>query len=128
MKPYYYIAEVVKVYDGDTCTCVVDLGFKLSARIKVRLVGIDTPEIRTKDLEEKKKGYETRDWLREKILGKKVMLHTAKKGKFGRWLGTIWEIEEDKLEFENSYNGKLISEGFAKVYSGGKRWIKNLIV
>ena len=53
MKPYYYIAEVVKVYDGDTCTCVVDLGFKLSARIKVRLVGIDTPEIRTKDLEEK---------------------------------------------------------------------------
>ena len=49
MKPYYYIAEVVSVYDGDTCTCVVDLGFKTSTRIKVRLVGIDTPEIRTKD-------------------------------------------------------------------------------
>ena len=78
MKPYFYIAEVVKVYDGDTCTCVVDLGFKLSARIKVRLVGIDTPEIRTKDLEEKKKGKETRDWLRERILGKKVMIHTEK--------------------------------------------------
>lgn len=121
MKPYYYIAEVVKVYDGDTCTCVVDLGFKLSARIKVRLVGIDTPEIRTKDLDEKKKGKETRDWLREKILGKKVMLHTAKKGKFGRWLGTIWELKEDKLDFENSYNNKLIVEGFAKPYQGGKR-------
>jgi micrococcal nuclease len=55
MKPYYYVAEVVSVYDGDTCTCVVDLGFKTFQRIKVRLVGIDTPEIRTKDLEEKKK-------------------------------------------------------------------------
>ena len=87
MKPYYYIAEVVSVYDGDTCTCVVDLGFKTSVRIKVRLVGIDTPEVRTRDLEEKEKGIETRDWLREKILGKKVLLHTVKRGKFGRWLG-----------------------------------------
>lgn len=121
MKPYYYIAEVVSVYDGDTCTCVVDLGFKTSTRIKVRLVGIDTPEVRTKDLDEKEKGLETRDWLRERILGKKVLLHTAKRGKFGRWLGTIWEIEQDKPEFENSYNKQLINEGLAKEYWGGKR-------
>ena len=121
MKPYYYIAEVVSVYDGDTCTCIVDLGFKTSVRIKVRLIGIDTPEIRTKDLEEKKRGIETRDWLREKILGKKVMLHTKERGKFGRWLGMIWELELDKHDFENSYNKQLINEGFAKEYWGGKR-------
>ena len=121
MKPFYYIAEVVKVYDGDTCTCVVDLGFKMSVRIKVRLVGIDTPEIRTKDDEEKVRGFASRDWLREKILGKKVLLHTPEKGKFGRWLGTIWNIEEDKPSFENSYNKKLVNEGLAKEYFGGKR-------
>jgi micrococcal nuclease len=121
MKPYYYIAEVVKVYDGDTCTCVVDLGFKTYLRIKVRLVGVDTPEIRTKDLEEKTRGIATRDWLRERILGKKVLLHTKDKGKFGRWLGTIWELSEETPEFENSYNNKLITEGFAKKYLGGKR-------
>ena len=112
MKPYYYIAEVVKVYDGDTCTCVVDLGFKTFKKVKVRLVGIDTPEVRTKDLEEKARGLATRDWLRERILNKKVILHTAKKGKFGRWLGTIWSLEEDKPSFENSYNKQLISENY----------------
>ena len=121
MQPYYYIAEVVKVYDGDTCTCVVDLGFKTSVRIKVRLLGIDTPEIRTKDLDEKKKGLETRDWLREKILGKKVLLHTKERGKFGRWLGMIWQIDQEEPEFKNSYNGQLINEGFAKEYWGGKK-------
>jgi endonuclease YncB( thermonuclease family) len=66
-------------------------------------------------------GIATRDWLRERILGKKVLLHTAKRGKFGRWLGTIWEIEENKPEFENSYNKQLINEGLAKEYWGGKR-------
>ncbi len=121
MKPFYYIAEVVKVYDGDTCTCVVDLGFKMSVRIKVRLVGIDTPEIRTKDEEEKKRGFASRDWLREQILGKKVLLHTSERGKFGRWLGTLWNIQEDKPLFENSYNKQLINEGHAKEYFGGKR-------
>ena len=121
MKPYYYIAEVVKVYDGDTCTCVVDLGFKRFKRVKVRLVGIDTPEIRTKDLIEKEKGLATRDWLRERILNKKIILHTSEKGKFGRWLGTIWPLEEDKPSFENSYNKKLINENLAKEYYGGKR-------
>ena len=121
MKPYYYIAEVVSVYDGDTCTCVVDLGFKTQVRIKVRLVGIDTPEIRTKDLKEKEKGIFTRDWLRERILNKKVLLHTKEKGKFGRWLGVVWPIEENLPMFENSYNKTLINEGLAKEYWGGKR-------
>tara|TARA_B100000212_G_scaffold83326_1_gene60291 strand:- start:1224 stop:1592 length:369 start_codon:yes stop_codon:yes gene_type:complete len=121
MKPYYYVAEVVSVYDGDTCTCVVDLGFKTFQRIKVRLLGVDTPEIRTKDLKEKEKGYEARDWLRERILGKKVLLHTKEKGKFGRWLGHIWDLEEVNVLEENSYNQQMINEGHAKPYFGGKR-------
>ncbi len=49
------------------------------------------------------------------------MLHTKERGKFGRWLGMIWELELDKHDFENSYNKQLINEGFAKEYWGGKR-------
>ena len=121
-KLYKYKAYVKDVYDGDTITVDISLGFHVNMTdIKVRLVGIDTPEVRTRDLDEKEKGLETRDWLRERILGKKVLLHTAKRGKFGRWLGTIWDLEKDKPEFENSYNKQLISEGLAKEYWGGKR-------
>ena len=121
-KLYKYKAYVKDVYDGDTITVDISLGFHVNMTdIKVRLVGIDTPEVRTRDLDEKEKGLATRDWLRERILGKKVLLHTAKRGKFGRWLGTIWEIEQDKPEFENSYNKQLINEGLAKEYWGGKR-------
>ena len=121
-KLYNYIARVKDVYDGDTVTVDISLGFHITVSdIKVRLIGIDTPEVRTKDLDEKERGLATRDWLRERILGKKVILHTKEKGKFGRWLGMIWDLEEDKPEFENSYNKKLINEGLAKEYWGGKR-------
>ena len=121
-KLYTYKAYVKDVYDGDTITVDIFLGFDVTmTNIKIRLIGIDTPEIRTRDLDEKAKGFATRDWLRERILDKKVLLHTAKRGKFGRWLGTIWELEKDKPEFENSYNKQLINEGLAKEYWGGKR-------
>ena len=121
MQPYFYHAKIVKVYDGDTCTCEIDLGFNITRKVKIRLVGINTPEIRTKDLEEKKAGYKSRDWLAERILNKKVLLHTAKQGKFGRWLGTIWTLKQESPNFENSYNKEMISEGLAKEYWGGKR-------
>jgi len=121
-KLYNYEAYVKDVYDGDTITVDIFLGFNVVlSNIKVRLVGIDTPEVRTRDKKEKEKGLATRDWLRERILGKKVLLHTKERGKFGRWLGMIWEIEENKPLFENSYNKQLINEGLAKEYWGGKR-------
>ena len=121
MQPYFYHAKIVKVYDGDTCTCEIDLGFNITRKVKIRLVGINTPEIRTKDLEEKEAGYRSRDWLAERILNKKVLLHTAKQGKFGRWLGTIWTLNQESPNFENSYNKEMITEGLAKEYWGGKR-------
>lgn len=121
-KLYNYEVYVKDVYDGDTITVDIFLGFNVVlSNIKVRLIGIDTPEIRTKDKDEKEKGLATRDWLRERILGKKVLLHTKERGKFGRWLGMIWELDQDKPLFENSYNKQLINEGLAKEYWGGKR-------
>jgi len=86
---YHYNACVTKVYDGDTITVDIDLGFHMwMKKEKVRLYRINTPEIRGA---ERKKGLVSRDWLREQILGKDVTLITYrdKKGKYGRWLADV---------------------------------------
>ena len=57
----YKVKEVVKVVDGDTIDVVIDLGFDLSKKERVRLAGIDTPESRTRDLDEKKLGLEAKE-------------------------------------------------------------------
>ncbi len=87
---YHYRGRVIKVYDGDTITVDIDLGFKISMnRQKFRLYRINTPEVRGP---EKAQGIISRDWLRERILDQDVILvtHKDKKGKYGRWLADIW--------------------------------------
>ncbi|MEA3371849.1 MAG: thermonuclease family protein [Campylobacterota bacterium] len=104
---YHYRAEVVSVYDGDTITANIDLGFHVSlTKEKFRLYRINTPEVRG---DEKEQGIISRDWLREKILGKKVTLVTYKdkKGKYGRWLADIW-LDGVCL------NDELVKEGLAE--------------
>jgi micrococcal nuclease len=118
---YHYKAEVLSVYDGDTVTLMIDQGMKHFARVKVRMIGIDTPEIRTKDLEEKKRGYEAKDYLKSRIEGKTVIVQTLKKGKFGRWLGVLWSYDADMDELGESLNDEMIRMGHAKAYDGGKR-------
>ena len=90
---YHYQALITKVYDGDTVTAEVDLGFRIKITEKFRLLGIDTPELRG---EEREKGLVSRDAVRQKILGKQVTIKTKKdkKGKYGRYLGTIFLEEE----------------------------------
>lgn len=74
---YFYTAEIQSVYDGDTVTAQIDLGFRLHmSKAKLRLLGINTPEMRSKDPEEKKKAYAARDYVRKRILGKKVMIQS----------------------------------------------------
>lgn len=110
---YEYRALITKVYDGDTLTADIDLGFKLWAKkIKLRLIGIDTPEIRTKDPEEKALAIKARDRVRELCLGKEVIITTRRKGKYGRWLASVY-IEEGDLDITRF----LIAEGLAKEYS-----------
>jgi micrococcal nuclease len=114
---YEYDAEITSVYDGDTCTATIDLGFNLfTSKAKLRLVGIDTPEIRTKDPEEKVAGLAARDYLRRRIDGRKVRIQSLKKGKYGRYLAKIWVINEDGTLAEDSVNNELISLGLAKPY------------
>ena len=106
---YEYKALVTKVYDGDTITVDFDLGFGIMLKKQtIRLFGINTPEVRGI---EKADGIISRDALRQRILGKQVIIKTSKdkKGKYGRWLGEVF-VEDENI------NQWLISEGYAKEY------------
>tara|TARA_B100000963_G_scaffold352165_1_gene364915 strand:- start:4209 stop:4535 length:327 start_codon:yes stop_codon:yes gene_type:complete len=103
---YEYRAKVVKVYDGDTITALIDLGFGVTFKEKIRLYGINTPEIRGK---ERPDGLISRDRLRDRILDKDVIIKTFKdkKGKYGRYIAEIY-LEEENI------NEWLVSEGLAE--------------
>ena len=112
---YTYKAKVLSVYDGDTITCLLDLGFNIHIKEKFRLYGIDTPEIRTKDLNEKKEGYKAKNRLADLIDQKEIYIKVLKKGKFGRWVSKIYLNEAD-CNNDTSINQKLIDEGLAKPF------------
>jgi micrococcal nuclease len=106
---YRYKAIIVSVYDGDTCTADIDLGFGIWMRgQKLRLSGIDTPELRG---EERERGIEVRDYVRSLILNKEVVIETEKDktGKYGRWLATIY-VGDMNL------NEELMTNGMAVIY------------
>ena len=86
---YQYKAKIIDVYDGDTVTAMVDLGFLHYQKMKLRLYGIDTPELRG---EERERGLEVRDILREMILDQEVIINSYKdkQGKYGRYLANIF--------------------------------------
>ena len=114
---YEYRAKVEKVVDGDTMDLSIDLGFDIHYASRVRLKGIDTPESRTRNLEEKKLGLAAKARVVEFCpVGSTVTLKTSKdgKGKFGRILG---EIIVDSV----SLNKTLVLEGHAVEYFGGKK-------
>lgn len=115
---YLYEAKVIDVYDGDTITCKVDLGFHVSVEVKFRLFGIDTPELRGHEREE---GVRVRDIVRERILNKQVLLksHKGKTGKYGRWLAEVLYTDEDDVK--TNLNLMLVAEGNAQSYFGGSR-------
>jgi len=102
---YNYKAKIIKVYDGDTVTAEIDLGFKIVFTEKIRLYGINAPELKGI---ERTKGLVSRDRLRELILGKEVNIITLKdkKGKYGRYIATIF------LDNKN-INELLVKEGLA---------------
>ena len=108
---YEYRAFVRKVYDGDTITCDIDLGFNMIMRNqKLRLLGINTPEVRGKSREE---GLKVRDIVRSRISNKWIVIKTKrdKKGKYGRWLAEVFEPGVDE-----SLNSWLLLEGHAVEY------------
>lgn len=122
---FEYRARVLEnkhVYDGDTVSSMeVNLGFHATMeKMKFRLFGIDTPELRGGTEETKAAARASRDRLRELIVGKELQIKTYKssnyvdkKGKYGRWLCTIYLVNEDGTVDPVSVNDKLVIEGHA---------------
>ena len=112
---YEYSCEVKRVVDGDTVDVVLDLGFDISYSTRVRLYGIDTPESRTRDLDEKARGKMAGTFLKEAIEdGEKVVVQTKlkdSKGKYGRVLGSI---VVDDLDI----NQAMVAQNLAVKYFG----------
>ena len=115
---YTYRATVTKVVDGDTIDALVDLGFDTWKQVRIRLNGMNAPESRTRDLEEKARGLAAKARLKEilKENKNKFILVSHGVGKYGRCLGEIFINPGD-----DSVNNLLISEGHAVEYHGEKR-------
>ena len=124
MDKYIYRAKLDRVVDGDTVDALIDVGFDIWFKKRIRFVGIDTWESRTRDLEEKKKGKlakaRTKELL-EKVSSKSgyFRLKSHGLGKYGRVLGEIFIMDKDGKQW--SVNETLIAEGHAYVYDGGKK-------
>jgi len=124
MDKYIYRAKLDRVVDGDTVDALIDVGFDIWFKKRIRFMGVDTWESRTRDLEEKKKGKlakaRTKELL-EKVSSKSgyFRLKSHGLGKYGRVLGEIFIMDKDGKQW--SVNETLISEGHAYVYDGGKK-------
>ena len=117
-QTWTYPADVISVYDGDTCTCEIRLPFRISKRSSIRLAKIDTPEIRTKSKIEKELGYKARDRMRE-LCGDRVWLQSLEKGKsdkYGRGLANLYTYYD-----EQDIAAMLIAEHLGVPYDGGKK-------
>jgi len=111
---YTYKAKLDRVVDGDTIDAHIDLGFDITIHKRIRLAGIDTPESRTRDLEEKARGLASKDKLVELLGDGDFVLESKEVGKYGRVLGTL-------LVDDVNINDTLVEEGFAVEYWGGKK-------
>ena len=108
----YFVSSVDRVVDGDTVDVIIDLGFDLTKKERVRLAGIDTPESRTRNLEEKAMGLEAKDHLIDMLESSdKLIVKTEKDGKYGRMLGWFYKDEDAKY----SINETMIEQGFPSI-------------
>ena len=121
----FRVTKINKVLDGDTIDVTIDLGFDLYKKERVRIAGVDTPEKRTRDLEEKALGIDATNWLKKKLEdtiagdGDELTIRTelvGGTGKYGRLLGWLY-INEDLI----SLNEQMITEGYAWAYDGGTK-------
>ena len=124
MDKYIYRAKLDRVIDGDTVDALIDVGFDIWFKKRIRFMGLDTWESRTRDLEEKKLGKLAKERTRqllEDVSSKsgyfRVKSHGL--GKYGRVLGEIFIMDKDGKQW--NVNKTLIAEGHAYVYDGGKK-------
>ena len=124
MDKYIYRGKLERVVDGDTIDALIDVGFDIWIKKRIRYSGIDTWESRTRDLEEKAKGLEAKARNKELLMeisskSRYFRLKSYGVGKYGRVLGEIFIEDKDGKQY--NINQTLISEGHAYVYEGGKK-------
>ncbi len=120
----FRVTKINRVVDGDTIDVTIDLGFELYKKERVRVAGVDTPEKRTRNLEEKALGLDATAWLKEKLEetikgDEELVIRTELKGgvgKYGRLLGWLYVGDSDV-----SLNEQMITEGYAHAYDGGTK-------
>ena len=120
----FRVVEINRVVDGDTIDVTIDLGFDLFKKERVRVAGVDTPEKRTRDLEEKELGIDATNWIKDKLEGAisgddDLVIRTelvGGMGKYGRLLGWLY-IGDSNV----SLNEQMIDEGYAWAYDGGTK-------
>ena len=120
----FRVTKINRVVDGDTIDVTIDLGFDLYKKERVRVAGVDTPEKRTRDKEEKELGLDATNWLKEKLDGAiagddDLVIRTelvGGVGKYGRLLGWLYIGDAD-----SSLNEQMIDEGYAWPYDGGTK-------
>ena len=120
----FRVVEINRVLDGDTIDVTIDLGFDLFKKERVRVAGVDTPEKRTRDLEEKALGIDATNWLKEQLQGAlagddDLVIRTelvGGVGKYGRLLG--WLYLGDAAV---SLNEEMIEERYTWAYDGGTK-------
>ena len=120
----FRVIKINRVVDGDTIDVTIDLGFDLHKKERVRVAGVDTPEKRTRDKEEKALGIDATNWLKEKLNSAvsgddDLIIRTelvGGVGKYGRLLGWLY-IGDEKV----SLNEEMIGEGYAWPYDGGTK-------
>jgi micrococcal nuclease len=125
---YRYKVDVTRVVDGDTVDVDVDLGFGMTyKKQRVRMVGIDTPESRTRDLEEKFYGKQSKYFLESLLKDKEVQLVSHDKGKFGRILGELFIVDSKPLKdglinnAAGNVNKMMVDNYHAVPYYGGNK-------
>tara|TARA_R100000808_G_C2147651_1_gene155666 strand:- start:1561 stop:1929 length:369 start_codon:yes stop_codon:yes gene_type:complete len=121
---YNYKINLLRVIDGDTIDAEIDLGFDIKVKKRIRFLGINTPESRTRDLEEKARGLAAKDRVKQLLEGcDNINLKSHGVGKFGRCLGEIFLDRVDGQEKLTlvSLNELLVTEKHAVEYNGGKR-------
>ena len=120
----FRVIKINRVVDGDTIDVTIDLGFDLYKKERVRVAGVDTPEKRTKNLEEKALGIDATNWLKKELqdvldgddeLIVRTELHGGV-GKYGRLLGWLYVGDETV-----SLNEQMITQGYAHAYDGGTK-------
>jgi len=124
MEKYIYRAKLDRIIDGDTVDALIDVGFDIWFKKRIRFKGIDTWESRTRNLEEKKMGLAAKKRLEELLMNVSskpgyFRVRSFGLGKYGRVLGELFIMDESGVQW--NINDTLINEGHAYVYEGGKK-------